>query len=44
MEMNEEYKTPVGEPSLLSMLALLTGLSLFVGAVVALVFTVSKIL
>lgn len=43
MEMNEEYKTQPAEPSLLSMFALLAGLSLVVGIVVSLVFTVSHI-
>ncbi len=44
MEMNKEYEAPANAPSVLSMFALLTGLALVVGAVVALVFTISQVL
>ena len=43
MEMNKEYKTQPAEPSLFAMFALLAGLSLVVGVVVSLVFTVSQV-
>lgn len=43
MEMNREYETQPAEPSLLSMFVLLAGLSLVVGVVVSLVFTVSQV-
>lgn len=43
MEMNKEYEAPANAPSVLSMFALLTGLALVAGAVIALVFTVSQV-
>jgi|GEM_PF-3304956 len=43
MEMNKEYEAPANAPGLLSMFALLAGLSLVVGAVIALVFTVCQV-
>ncbi len=44
MEMKKEYEAPANAPSVITMLALLTGLSLFLAAAVFIVFSVSEVL
>lgn len=43
MEMEKEHEAQVSDPSVLSMLALLTGLSLLLGAAVFLIFSVTQV-